>query len=63
MTGSEFIAEFLARIGCRHVFTLTGGACAFMIDAVGHAQLKLICVQNEQLNHGRRRSLARQPVA
>ena len=49
MTGSEYIAEFLARIDTRHVFTLTGGACAFMIDAIGrHPQLTVICVQNEQ---------------
>jgi acetolactate synthase I/II/III large subunit len=49
MTGSEYIAEFIARIGSRHVFTLTGGACAFMIDAVGrHPDLEVICVQNEQ---------------
>jgi len=49
MTGAEYIAEFLARIGTRHVFTLTGGACAFMVDAVGqHPDLEVICVQNEQ---------------
>jgi acetolactate synthase-1/2/3 large subunit len=49
MTGSEYIAEFLARVGSRQVFTLTGGACAFMIDAVGrHPDLDVICVQNEQ---------------
>jgi acetolactate synthase I/II/III large subunit len=49
ITGAEYIAEFLARIGSRHVFTLTGGACAFMVDAVGRSRaLRLICVQNEQ---------------
>src|SRR5690554_962115 len=49
MTGSEYIAEFLARVGCHDVFTLTGGACAFMIDAVGrHDALRVVCVQNEQ---------------
>jgi acetolactate synthase-1/2/3 large subunit len=49
ITGAEYIAEFLVRIGSRHVFTLTGGACAFMIDAVGrHKDLSLVCVQNEQ---------------
>ncbi|MFG1418743.1 thiamine pyrophosphate-binding protein [Xanthobacter sp. V0B-10] len=49
MTGSEYIAEFLARVGVRHVFTLTGGACAFLIDAVGrHKDLELICCQHEQ---------------
>ena len=49
MTGADYIAEFLARVGSKHVFTLTGGACAFMIDAVGrHPDLDVICVQNEQ---------------
>ena len=49
MTGSEYIAEFIARIGSRRVYTLTGGACAFMIDAIGrHPDLEVICVQNEQ---------------
>jgi acetolactate synthase-1/2/3 large subunit len=49
MTGSEYIAEFLVRIGSRHVFTLTGGACAFLVDAVGrHPDLEIVCVHNEQ---------------
>jgi acetolactate synthase-1/2/3 large subunit len=49
MTGSDYIAEFIARIDSRQVFTLTGGACAFMIDAVGrHPDLDVICFQNEQ---------------
>ena len=49
MTGSEYIAEFLFRMNCRHVFTLTGGACAFMVDAVGrHKNMNLVCFQNEQ---------------
>jgi len=49
LTGSDYIAEFIARMGSKHVFTLTGGACAFMIDAVGrHPDLNVICVQNEQ---------------
>jgi len=49
ITGAEYIAEFLVRFGSRHVFTLTGGACAFMIDAVGrNAALTLTCFQHEQ---------------
>jgi len=49
MKGSDYIAAFLANIGVRHVFTLTGGACAFMIDAVGrHPDLEVVCFQNEQ---------------
>jgi acetolactate synthase I/II/III large subunit len=34
MTGAEYIAEFLARVGSDRIFLLTGGACAFLIDAV-----------------------------
>ena len=49
ISGSDYIAEFLARIGSRRVYTLTGGAVAFMIDAVGrHPKLDIVCVQNEQ---------------
>jgi acetolactate synthase-1/2/3 large subunit len=49
MNGGEYIAEFLAQIGSSHVFTLTGGASAFMIDAVArHPALRYTCFQNEQ---------------
>ena len=49
MTGAEYIAEFLARVGSRHVYVLTGGACAFMIDAVErHPGLALTCFHHEQ---------------
>ena len=49
MTGAEYIAEFLARVGSDRVFVLTGGACAFMIDAVGrHPALSYTCFQHEQ---------------
>jgi acetolactate synthase-1/2/3 large subunit len=49
MTGAEYIAEFLARVGSNHVFVLTGGACAFMIDAVErHPALAYTCFHHEQ---------------
>ena len=49
MNGSEWIAEFLARVGSDRVFLLTGGACAFMIDAVArHPRLSYACFQHEQ---------------
>jgi acetolactate synthase I/II/III large subunit len=49
MTGAEYIAEFLARIGSDRVFLLTGGACAFMIDAVArHPKLSYTSFQHEQ---------------
>src|SRR5882757_4826429 len=49
MTGAQYIAEFLSRAGSNHVFLLTGGACAFMIDAVAqHPGLRYTCFQHEQ---------------
>lgn len=49
MNGAEYIAEFLAQVGARRVFVLTGGAVAFMIDAVGrHPKLSYTCFQHEQ---------------
>jgi thiamine pyrophosphate-dependent acetolactate synthase large subunit-like protein len=49
MTGAEYIAEFLARVGSNRIFVLTGGACAFMIDAVSrHSSLSYTCFQHEQ---------------
>ncbi|CCE04763.1 putative acetolactate synthase I, large subunit [Bradyrhizobium sp. STM 3843] len=49
MTGAEYVAEFLARRGVQQVFLLTGGACAFMVDAVAnHPKLGYLCFQHEQ---------------
>jgi Thiamine pyrophosphate enzyme, N-terminal TPP binding domain len=49
MTGAEYIAKFLASVGCERVFVLTGGACAFMIDAVArHPALTYSCFNHEQ---------------
>lgn len=49
MNGAEYIAEFLSRMNCNKVFVLTGGACAFMIDAVArHPKLSYMCFQHEQ---------------
>lgn len=49
MTGAEYIAEFLALRGCHNTFVLTGGACAFILDAVArHPRLKYYCFQHEQ---------------
>jgi acetolactate synthase I/II/III large subunit len=49
MNGADYIAEFLARVGSKQVFLLTGGACAFMVDAVSrHPELTYTCFQHEQ---------------
>jgi acetolactate synthase-1/2/3 large subunit len=47
--GSDYIARFLTSIGARHVFTVTGGACAHLVDSIAATQgLELVCVQHEQ---------------
>ena len=49
MKGADYIAETLARHGIRDVFLMTGGACAFMVDAIGrHPDLRYFCFQHEQ---------------
>lgn len=49
MTGAEYIAETLARHGVKDVFLMTGGACAFMVDAIArHPQMRYFCFQHEQ---------------
>ena len=49
MTGAQYIAEFLSRVGSDRVFLLTGGACAFMIDAIAqHPGMHYTCFQHEQ---------------
>lgn len=49
MTGADYIAEFLASHGCDKIFCLTGGACAFILDAIArHPKLRYYCFQHEQ---------------
>ncbi|MEJ1230377.1 MAG: thiamine pyrophosphate-binding protein [Galbitalea sp.] len=48
-TGSDLIAEFVASRCYKDAFVVNGGACAFMIDALGrHADTGYVCVQHEQ---------------
>ena len=49
MTGAEYVAEFLRRRGVTNVFLMTGGACAFIVDAIGrNPGMKYTCFQHEQ---------------
>ena len=48
-TGADLIADFIAAKCHPDVFVVIGGACAFMIDAVGRNEhTAYICVQHEQ---------------
>jgi acetolactate synthase-1/2/3 large subunit len=49
MTGAEYIAEFLRRRGSTNIFLMTGGACAFIVDAIGrNPGMQYTCFQHEQ---------------
>ena len=46
---SDYVADFLARQGIRHVFAITGGASLHLIDSVSkHSKISYICPQHEQ---------------
>ncbi|MGV8973299.1 MAG: thiamine pyrophosphate-binding protein [Rhodoglobus sp.] len=48
-TGSDLIADFIAARCHPDVFLVIGGACAFMIDALGRNEsTDYVCVQHEQ---------------
>jgi acetolactate synthase-1/2/3 large subunit len=49
MNGAELIAEFVSRKCASRVFLVTGGACAFIVDAIGrHESLDYVAFQHEQ---------------
>jgi len=48
-TGSDLIADFIAAHCSPDVFVVNGGACAFMIDALGrHPETGFVAMQHEQ---------------
>jgi len=49
MTGAEYIVEFIRQRGINKVFLITGGACTFIVDAIGsHPEMEYYCFQHEQ---------------
>jgi acetolactate synthase-1/2/3 large subunit len=48
-TGSDLVADFIAKNLSSKVFLVTGGACAFIVDAIGrHKKIDYVCFQHEQ---------------
>lgn len=48
-TGADLIADFISEKLSSKVFLVTGGACAFMVDAIGrNKKVDYICFQHEQ---------------
>lgn len=49
MQVSDFIVNFLKSQKIRHVFLITGGAVAFLVDKIGlHRGIDYVCMQHEQ---------------
>lgn len=48
-SGADFIADFIADSCNETVYLVTGGACAFIVDAIGrNPKSKFVCFQHEQ---------------
>ena len=48
-TGSDLVADFIAKNLSSKVFLVTGGACAFIVDSIGrHKKIDYVCFQHEQ---------------
>lgn len=48
-TGADLIADFIAERCCGTAFLVTGGACAFIVDAIGrNSRTEYVCFQHEQ---------------
>lgn len=46
---SDYVAGFLSRLGVKHVFAITGGASAHLIDSIAKTPgIEYICPQHEQ---------------
>ena len=48
-TGADLIADFIAEKCSGTAFLVTGGACAFIVDAIGrNPKSRFVCFQHEQ---------------
>lgn len=48
-TGADLLSDFIADKCCGTAFLVTGGACAFIVDAVGrNPRTEYVCFQHEQ---------------
>lgn len=48
-TAADLIADFIAERCCGTTFLVTGGACAFIVDAIGrNPRTEFVCFQHEQ---------------
>ena len=49
MKVSDYVADFIASLGIRHVFSVSGGGSMHLVDSVGrHEKLKYVAMHHEQ---------------
>ena len=48
MRAADYIMQFLAELGIKHVFYVSGGASMYLNDALGRSRLDGICMLHEQ---------------
>jgi acetolactate synthase-1/2/3 large subunit len=46
---SDYVVDFVARLGVKHIFMLPGGGCMHLVDSVGrNSHLEYVCCLHEQ---------------
>jgi len=48
MKVSDYVIEFIRRIGCKHIFLVTGGGCMHLTDSLNNVDIDYICTHHEQ---------------
>lgn len=46
---SDYVVDYIAKLGTRHIFVVAGGACVHLLDSLAkHKKMEHICFQHEQ---------------
>ena len=45
---SDYVMNFLAELGTKHIFMLPGGGCMHLVDSLGKSDIEYTCCLHEQ---------------
>lgn len=48
MRVSDYIMDYLSKIGVKHLFMLSGGGIMYLVDSVGKSKIDYVCCHHEQ---------------
>lgn len=48
MRASDYIMDYLSKIGVKHLFMLSGGGIMYLVDSVGKSKIDYVCCHHEQ---------------